>query len=46
MKFFPKGAHDDAVDALEMAAKLAMTSRKRLMTIIHGSGRVEVIYNE
>ena len=46
MKYFPKGAHDDAVDALEMAAKLAMTSRKRLMTTLYEGGRVEVLYNE
>jgi len=24
MRFFPKGKHDDALDALEMAVKLAL----------------------
>jgi len=46
MKFFPRGVHDDGLDALQMAVDLAIKSRKRLMTTIYESGRVETIYNE
>jgi len=46
MKFFPRGVHDDGLDALQMAVDLAIKSRKRLMTTIYASGRVETIYNE
>ncbi len=46
MKFFPRGGHDDGLDALQMAVNLAIRSRKRLMTTIYGNGRVETLYNE
>ena len=46
MKFFPRGVHDDALDSLSMAVNLAIKSRKRLLTTIYDSGRVETIYNE
>ena len=46
MKFFPRGVHDDGLDALQMAVDLAIKSRKRLMTTIYANGRVETIYNE
>jgi len=46
MKFFPRGVHDDGLDALQMAVDLAIKSRKRLMTIIYDNGRVKTIYNE
>jgi len=32
MKFFPRGVHDDGLDALQMAIDLAIKSRKRIMT--------------
>ncbi len=46
MKFFPRGVHDDGLDALQMAVDLAIKSRKRLMTTIYANGRVETLYNE
>ncbi len=46
MKFFPRGVHDDGLDALQMAVDLAIKSRKRLMTTVYENGRVETIYNE
>jgi len=46
MKFFPRGVHDDGVDALQMVVDLAIKSRKRLMTTIYANGRVRTIYNE
>jgi len=46
MKFFPRGVHDDGLDALQMAVDLAIKSRKRLMTMLYANGRVRTIYNE
>ena len=46
MKFFPRGVHDDGLDALQMAIDLAIKSRKRLMTTVYDNGRVSAIYNE
>ena len=46
MKFFPRGVHDDGLDALQMAIDLAIKSRKRLVTTLYANGRVKAIYNE
>jgi predicted phage terminase large subunit-like protein len=46
MKFFPRGVHDDGLDALQMVVDLAIKSRRRIMTTVYESGRVETIYNE
>jgi len=46
MKFFPRGGHDDGLDALQMAVDVAIKGRKRIMTILYDNGRSEVLYNE
>ena len=46
MTYFPKTKYNDGPDALEMAFRLSHTTRKRLMTVIYDTGKVERFYNE
>lgn len=39
MRYFPKGRHDDALDSLEMAIRVAEKSREARVIIVGGRGR-------